>query len=129
MLTFETISDLQYLPPDDPAQVILREIIEKLNRLAAEEGRPYRANIDGNICLAEARDIGHTFTEVLPGYSYETAPWEAVHIHPKDGQTQFFVAAFVPNNTACTLVLFPNEDWLPNSLRRVLCANLVPNVT
>ena len=124
MLTFETISDLEQLPPNDPAQVILREIIEKLNRLAAEEGRQYQANIDGYICLAEPSDIGRTFDEILPGYTLETAPWEAVHMH-----REFWVAAYVSSNSACTLVLFPDKDWLPDSLRRILCANLVPNIT
>ena len=67
------------------------------------------------------KDIDRTFDQILPGYTLETAPWEAVHMH-----RDIWVAAFVPSNSACTLVLIPNEHWLPDRLRRVLCANLVP---
>jgi len=124
MLTFEKLSDLEQLSPTNPARLVIHEILESLLRLTEQEGRPYRARIDGDICLAEPSDIGRTFDQVLPGYTLETTPWEAVHMH-----REIWVAAYVPNNTACTLVLIPNKDWLPNSLRRVLCANLVPNVT
>ena len=122
MLTFETISDLAYLSPTDPAHSVIREILERLIQLTEQEGRPYRASIDGYICMAQPNDIGRTFDQILPGYTLETAPWEAVHMH-----RNFWVAAFVPSNSVCTLVLIPNEDWLTDSLRRVLCANLVPS--
>ena len=124
MQTFEKISDLEHLSPNDRAGGVIHEIIERLCRLTEQEGRPYRAEIDGYVCLAGPEDLDRTFDEILPGYTLETAPWEAVHMH-----REIWVAAFVPNNSACTLVLIPNEDWLPDSLRRVLCANLVPNVT
>jgi hypothetical protein len=124
MQTFEKLSDLEHLSPNDRAGGVIHEILERLSRLTEQEGRPYRAEIDGYVCLAGPEDLDRTFDEVLPGYTLETAPWEAVHMH-----SDIWVAAFVPNNSSCTLVLIPNEDWLPDSLRRVLCANLVPNVT
>ena len=124
MLTFESISDLKKLPPTDPAYSVIHEILERLHKLTEQEGRPYQGNIDGYICLAEPRDMNCTFDQILPGYTLETVPWEAVHMH-----RDIWVAAFVPNNSACTLVLIPNETWLTSNLRRVLCANLVPNIS
>ena len=126
MQTFEKLSDLEHLSLTDPARSVIREILERLLQLTEQDGRSHQASIDGYVCLAEADDIGRSFNHPLAGYSYESVLWEAVHIHHVDDQTRFWVAAFVPNNSTCTLVLFPDKTWLPDSWRRVLCANMVP---
>ena len=123
MQTFEKLSDLEHLPTT-PVRSVLHEILDRLLQFTEQEGRSYQASIDGHICLAGSEDIDRTFDQILPGYTLETVPWEAVHMH-----REIWVAAFVPNNSACTLVLIPNEKWLSSSLRRVLCANLVPNIS
>jgi uncharacterized protein YhdP len=86
--------------------------------------RPYDPEADGWIVLIEESDATRQLTEIWGDDAYRLIdiPWEGV-----TRQDGFYVAIFLANNDFGLVFVIPDEDWLPDELRNVLEANLVPS--
>ena len=123
MITFESVSDLSKLPPDDPAFPIIKDLSEKLLTTAHTMDRPYDPDADGYLVLIEEQDIARPLTEIWSEDAYRLTdiPWEGV-----GAQDGFYIAIFLANNEFGLVFVIPDADWLSDELIDVLEDNLVP---
>jgi hypothetical protein len=99
---------------------LLNTIITEAERL----GHSYHPEHDGHIVLLNRETIDIELDLFTPPRKLEDVLWDGV-----DVRSGHFIAVFLPNNQFGLIFVIPDADWLPSGLRRVLCENLVPNVT
>ncbi len=122
MLTFKSFACLSQLGPDDPARPVIHDLLHSY--ISSAQDFDYIPDHDGYVVLIEQEDTERELDLFSPPTKLEDIFWEGVHV-----SGDYFVAVFVPNNRFCLACVIENSESLPKGLRRVLCANLVPNIT
>ena len=120
MLTFKSFECLSQLEPDDPSRPVVQELLHSY----ITSGQIYVPDHDGYVVLIHSEDTERKLDLFSPPRKLEDVFWEGVHV-----SGDYFVAVFIPNNSFSLACIIENNESLPLGLRRVLCANLVPNVT
>jgi hypothetical protein len=124
MLTFKSFECLSRLGPHDPARPVIHELLDSFIPPTDEHGHSYDPDNDGYIVLIDRADADRELNLFTPPRKLEDVFWEGVHV-----SGDYFVAVFIPNNSFSLACVIENSDSLSPGLRRVLCANLVPNAT
>ena len=124
MLTFNSLECLSRLGTHDPARPVIHDLLNTIITEAEKCGHDYIPDNDGYIALIDREDADRELDLFTPPRKLEDVFWEGVH---ESGD--YFVAVFIPNNSFSLACVIENSESLPLGLRRVLCANLVPNVT
>ena len=125
---FKCLDDLSKLPPDDPAFPIIEDLAQRLFVTTESMARPYDPDVDGWIVLIEESDVDRPLTEIWGEDAYRLIeiPFEGTTLQGTTRQNSMFLGVFLANNQFGLVFVIPDEDWLPDGLRRVLCENLVP---
>ncbi len=128
MISFKSFDDLSKLSSDDPAHPIIEDLAKKLLVTTESMARPYDPDVDGWIVLIEENDVDRPLTEIWGEDAYRLIdiPFEGTTLQGTTRQNGVFLGVFLANNQFGLVFVIPDEDWLPHSLRRVLCENLVP---
>jgi hypothetical protein len=128
MLTFKSFASLSQLDsklePSDPCRAVIHDLLHSYITSAQEFGTTYVSDHDGYVVLIDHEDTERKLDLFTPPRKLEDVFWEGVHV-----SGDYFVAVFVPNNRFSLTCVIENSDSLPLGLRRVLCANLVPEIT
>jgi hypothetical protein len=124
MLTFKSFECLSQLDPDDPARPVVHDLLHSYITSAQDFDTTYVPDHDGYVVLIDREDTERKLDLFTPSRKLEDIFWEGVHVCG-----DYFVAVFVPNNRFSLACIIENTESLPLSLRRVLCANLVPEIT
>ena len=121
MLTFKSLECMSRLGPHDGARRVIRELLDSFITSPDKHGHSYDPDNDGYIVLIDREDVDRELNLFIPPRKLEDVFWEGVHV-----SGDYFVAVFVPNNSFSLACVIENSDSLSLGLRRVLCANLVP---
>jgi hypothetical protein len=121
MLTFKSFECLSRLGPHDPARPVINDLLNSIITEAQKSGHNYQPDNDGFVVLIDRDDADRELDLFTPPRKLEDVFWEGVHV-----SGDYFVAVFVPNNSFSMACVIENSDSLSLGLRRVLCANLVP---
>ena len=124
MLTFKSFECLSQLDTDNPAHPVIQRLLNTIITEAEKCGHTYSPDNDGHIVLVDREHADRELDLFTPPRKLEDVFWEGV-----DVRSDHFIAVFLPNNQFGLIFVIPDADWLPSGLRRVLCENLVPNVT
>jgi hypothetical protein len=124
MLTFKSFECLSQLESDDPCRPVVHDLLHSYIPSGQDFDNAYEPNHDGYVVLIDQEDTERKLDLFTPPRKLESIFWEGVHV-----RGNYFVAVFVPNNRFSLACVIENTESLPLSLRRVLCENLVPNVT
>jgi len=124
MLTFKSFECLSQLNIADPARPVIHDLLNSYISSAQDFDYTYVPDHDGYVVLIEQEDTERELDLFTPPRKLEDVFWEGVHVCG-----DYFAAVFVPNNRFCLTCVIVNSGSLPLSLRRVLCANLVPQTT
>jgi hypothetical protein len=124
MLTFKSFECLSQLDPNDPSRPVINNLLHSFITSGPNSDVTYEPEYDGYVVLLHLEDTERKLDLFAPPRKLEDVFWEGVH---ECGD--YFVAVFVPNNSFSLACVIENSESLPLGLRRVLCANLVPNVT
>ena len=121
MLTFKSFQCLSQLGTDDPSRPVIHDLLNSYISSAQDFDYTYVPDHDGYVVLIEQEDTERELDLFTPPTKLEDIFWEGVHV-----SGDYFVAVFVPNNRFSLAFVIENSEPLSKSLRRVLCANLVP---
>ena len=124
MLTFKSFECLSQIDPNDPSRPIIHDLLHSYIASGRDTDNTYVPAYDGYVVLIDRRDTERELDLFTPPRKLESIFWEGVH---ECGD--YFVAVFVPNNRFSLACVIENNESLPLDLRRVLCANLVPETT
>ena len=124
MLTFKSFACLSQLSIDDDARPVIHDLLHSYISSAQDFDYTYVPDHDGYVVLIEQEDTERELDLFSPPTKLEDIFWEGVHV-----SGDYFAAVFVPNNRFSLACVIENSEHLPNGLRRVLCANLVPQTT
>ena len=125
MLTFKSFECLSQLEPNDPSRPVVHELLHSFIAPGQDIDNTYVPAYDGYVVLIDHQvDTERKLDLFTPPTRLEDIFWEGVHV-----SGDYFVAVFVPNNRFSLACVIENSDSLPLGLRRVLCANLVPETT
>jgi hypothetical protein len=122
MLTFKSLTDLEQLPPTDPARGIIEKLVHSYIEEGERSGYHYDPTADGYIVLVQEDDLDSESQDVWNERSLVELLWEGVH---REGD--YYIAVYLPNNQFGLVFVIPDQQWLPNELRNVLEDNLVPS--
>jgi len=123
MITFKSASDLRQLPPDDPAQPVVAELVRVLINAYTEPGQTYNAEDYGYIVLIEDGDQDQPLTGIdWDEYTLSSIPWEGI---TREGD--FFVAIVLCNDDYGLVFVIP-EPLVGGELRQVINDNLDPPI-
>jgi hypothetical protein len=112
--TFKSIPDADRFH-DHP----LHDTVESLVSTMIGDYPEYRPEDDGYLVLIEPQDTARVLDDLDMPYRLSEVPFEGVTV--LDG---CFLAVYLPNNQFGLDFLVPNEDWLPEDVRRHLEAHL-----
>jgi hypothetical protein len=121
MITFKSTKDLNKLSPNDPAQPVIKKLIDQLIRAYTWEGHPYVAEDYGYIILIEPEDTDRVLDEIWDDWTLLDIPWEGIML--RDG---FFIAIFLANNEYGLVFVIPDADWVNGKLRKMIEDTLDP---
>ena len=124
MLTFKSFECLSQLGSDHPSRSVVEDLLNTIITEAERLGHSYDPDNDGYTLLIDCESSDRELDQFTPRRKLEDVLWEGV-----DVRSGHFIAVYLPNNQFGLVFVIPDEDWLPNGLRRVLCANLVPKTT
>ena len=113
MKTFKSISDVKQVlgtPVHDTVRELVVPVIESFS-----DSAPYRPEDDGYLVLIEPDDVDRVLDDLDIPHQLSDVPYEAVDMI--DGH---FHAFYIPNNQFCIDFLIPDEEWLPDVLRKHL---------
>ena len=116
MKTFKSITDLEQLI-DHPLHATVRSLVSTIINDYPE----YRPEDDGYLVLIEPGDVNRVLSDLDMPYRLSEVPFEGV-----TKIDECFLAVYLPNNQFGLDFLLPNEDWLPDDVRRHLEAHLEP---
>ena len=123
MKQFKSPTDLQQLPPDDPAYPLIADLVQRLIVNYESDGFTYDPDADGWIFLIEENDTERVLDEIWDDWTLLDVPWEGI-----TKQDDFFIAVFLANNEFGLVFVIPDTDWLDSELREVIKENLDPPV-
>jgi hypothetical protein len=124
MLTFKSLECLSQLDPNDPSRPVINNLLHSFITSGPDSDVTYEPEYDGYVVLINREDTERKLDLFAPPRKLESIFWEGVH-----ECSDYFVAVFVPNNQFSLACVIENSNSLPLGLRRVLCANLVPETT
>ena len=113
MKTFKSLSDLEQLR-NHPLHDIVKEIIS----LYIDDPE-YRPQDDGYVALIELGDVDRVLSDLDMPWRLSEVPFEAVTM-----VNQCLHCLYIPNNQFALSILVPDEEWLPENVRRYLEAHL-----
>ena len=113
MKTVKSASDLEQLR-NNPLHDTVKEIISP-----HIDDPDYRPQDDGYVALLEPGDVDRVLTDLDMPWRLSEVPFEAVTMI--DG---CFHAVYLPNNQFALSILVPDEEWLPDDVRRHLEAHI-----
>ena len=114
MKTFKSIADVEQFRSHP-----LHATVESLLLSIIADCPEYRPENDGYLVLLEPGDVDRVLYDLDIPYRLSEVPFEGVTV--VDG---CFLAVYLPNNQFGLDFLVPNEDWLPDDVRRHLEAHL-----
>ncbi len=123
MKQFKFATDLQQLPPDDPAYDLVADLVQRLIVNYEADGFTYDPDADGWIVLIEEGDTERILDEIWDDWTLLDVPWEGI---TREGD--FFIAVFLANNEFGLVFVIPDADWVNGQLRDVIEENLDPPV-
>ena len=115
MLQFKSTSDLQQLPPDDPAYPVVADLVQRLIIDYESDGYTYDPEADGWIVLIQQGDTKRVLKEIWDNWTLLDVPWEGV---TREGD--FFIAVFLANNQFGLVFVIPDEPWIYGEVRHVI---------
>jgi hypothetical protein len=124
MKTFKSTSDVEQLrndPVHSPIYDTVKELVVPVIAEYTDSVHPYSPENDGYLVLIEPSDVDRVLDDLDMPWRLSEVPFEGVTM--VDG---FFYAVYVANNQFSIGILVPNEDWLPDELRRHLEDHLDP---
>jgi hypothetical protein len=119
MKQFQSATDLQQLPPDDPTFPIVADLVQRLIVNYEADGFTYDPDADGWIVLIEEGDTERILDEIWDDWTLLDVPWEGI---TREGD--FFIAVFLANNEFGLVFVIPDADWVNGQLRDVIEENL-----
>lgn len=111
MKIFKSIPDLDQLR-NHP----LHDTVESLVLPFISEYPDYQPRDDGYWVLIEPDDVDRVLSDLNMPWRLSEVPFEAVTMI----DDRCFHALWLPNNQFALSILVPNEDWLPENVRRHL---------
>jgi hypothetical protein len=114
MKAFKSIPDVEQFR-DHP----LHATVESLVATVIDEYPDYRSEDDGYLVLIEPVDAARVLDDLDMPWRLSDVPFEAVTM--VDG---LFHAVYIPNNQFALSILVPDEEWLPEDVRRHLEAHI-----
>ena len=122
MKTFTSLSDLDKLTNDDPAKLVVRQLLEWLIADGEFPDYPYNPEVHGYIALVEPGDEGRELIEIdMPRLT--DILWEGVSI--LDG---FYHAVYLgAGDYGIGFVIPVDAPWITGELREVLESLLDPS--
>jgi hypothetical protein len=114
MKTFKCITDVEQL-----RQHPLHDTVESLVLPVIAATPEYRPEDDGYLVLIEPDDVDRVLSDLDMPWRLSEVPFEAVIVI--EG---LFHAVYIPNNQFALSILVPDEDWLPEDVRRHLEAHI-----
>ena len=125
MMQFKSVSDLQQLPPDDPAYPLIADLVQKLIVDYEADGFGYDPDADGWICLVEEGDADRPLTEIWDdGTRLADLYWEGF-----SKQDDYFLGVYLANNQFGLCFVIPDQPWVNGERRHVIEENLDPPVS
>jgi hypothetical protein len=113
MKTFKSIADLEQLrnnPLHDTVKEIISPYIDDPN---------YRPEDDGYVSLLGSGDVDRILSDLDMPWRLSEVPFEAVTM-----VNQCLHCLYIPNNQFALSILVPDEEWLPDDVRRHLEAHI-----
>jgi hypothetical protein len=113
MKTFKSTADLEQLrgtPLHDTVQEIISPYIDDPN---------YRPEDDGYVAILEFGDVDRVLSDLDMPWRLSEVPFEAVTM-----VNQCLHCLYIPNNQFALSILVPDEEWLPDDVRRHLEAHI-----
>ena len=114
MKTFKSIPDVDRFL-GHPLQATIKNLVSAIINDYPE----YVPEDDGYLVLVEPSDVDRVLDDLDMPYRLSEVPFEGVTVI--DG---CFLAVYLPNNQFGLDFLIPDEDWLPDDVRRHLEAHL-----
>jgi hypothetical protein len=121
MIHFKSLSDLNSLPPDDPAYPVVKGLVESCIVPYDTPETPYRPDDEGWIVLVEEQDVEGPLTDLWDDWTLLDVPWEGI---VRSGD--FFQAIFLANNEFGIVFVIPDAPWVNGKLRELIEENLDP---
>ena len=113
MKTFKSHDDLRKLPPDDPAQPVIKELVRLL--IDDYPDHPYDADDFGYLVLIEPGDVDRELNEVDMPWTLADVPWEGASM-----RHGFIYAVYLGTDDYGMGFVIPDADWVNGRLREVL---------
>jgi hypothetical protein len=113
MKTFKSIPDVKQVlgtPVHDTVRELVVPVIESFS-----DSAPYRPEDDGYLVLIEPGDVDRVLDDLDMPWRLSEVPFEDVTVVDR-----CFHAVYIPNNQFALSILVPDEDWLPEDVRRHL---------
>ena len=114
MKTFKSIPDVKQVL-GTPVHSTVRELVVPV--IAATPN--YRPEDDGYLVLIEPQDTARVLDDLDMPWRLSEVPFEAITM-----ANDCFHAVYLPNNQFALSILVPDEDWLPEDVRRHLKAHI-----
>jgi hypothetical protein len=118
MKTFKSIPDVEQLR-NHGAYAPLHATVKELVSTMIADYPEYVPEDDGYLVLIEPQDTARVLDDLDMPWRLSEVPFEAVTVF--DG---LFHAVYLPNNQFALSLLVPNEEWLPEDVRRHLEAHI-----
>lgn len=104
MLQFKSETDLQQLPPDDPAYPIVADLVQQLIVDFEADGFGYDPNADGWIVLVEEGDVDRPIDEIWDDTKLADLYWEGF-----TKENDYITGIYLSSNQCGWAVIFPDN--------------------
>ena len=115
MITFKSHSDLEKLDTADPAQPVMRELIELLIDDYTQPGHPYSPEDSGYLVLIEPGDTDRVLDDLDMPWRLVDIPWEGASM-----RHGFIYAVYLGTDEYGMGFVIPDAEWVNGELREVL---------
>lgn len=119
MILFKSYDDLKKLNSNNPAYLIIKQLIQQIIKSNTSTTRSYNFEEDGYLVLIEKDDIDRPLELFQPPLKLGQIKWEGVTL-----MDEFFHAVKISNNQFTLSFIIPNESWITGKLRQSLEAHL-----
>ena len=115
MITFKQHSDLEKLDPDNPAKLVMEDLVKVLIDDFTEPGQSYNAEDQGFLVLIEPGDTDRVLTDIDMPWTLADVPWEGASM-----RQGFIYAVYLGTDDYGMGFVIPDADWVNGKLRKVL---------